>query len=147
MHKAITCLLTLALVALTPAHAATVKAGAKCSKAGSSATVSGKKFTCIKTGSKLIWNKGVAIKPASDIKIGMCPPKAAADKNPGLTQLRANALLTMSEADAEDCAMKIGWGFRVGQRDEELFMLTKDYRLDRVTVTMMKGVVTKVDIG
>lgn len=147
MHKVITCLLTLALVALTPAHAATVKAGAKCSKAGSSATVSGKNFTCIKSGTKLIWNKGVAIKPASDIKVGICPPKAAADKNLGLTQLRANALLTMSEADVEDYSMRIGWGFRVGQRDEELFMLTKDYLLDRVTVTVMKGVVTKVDIG
>ncbi len=44
--------------------AAAVKAGSKCTKVGATSTVGGKKFTCIKSGSKLIWNKGVAIKPA-----------------------------------------------------------------------------------
>jgi len=44
-----------------PVHAATPKAGAKCTKAGTTATASGKKFTCIKSGTKLVWNKGVAI--------------------------------------------------------------------------------------
>lgn len=40
---------------------AAVKAGATCSKAGAIATLGGKKFTCIKSGKKLIWNRGVAI--------------------------------------------------------------------------------------
>jgi hypothetical protein len=40
---------------------AAVKAGAKCTKAGATATAAGKKFTCIKSGKKLVWNKGVAI--------------------------------------------------------------------------------------
>jgi M6 family metalloprotease-like protein len=44
---------------------AAVKAGAKCTKAGSTTTASGKKFTCIKSGTKLVWNKGVAIKAAA----------------------------------------------------------------------------------
>jgi hypothetical protein len=43
---------------------AAVKAGAKCTKAGATATASGKKFTCVKSGKKLVWNKGVAIKAA-----------------------------------------------------------------------------------
>ena len=47
-----------------PVHAATPKAGAKCTKAGTTATASGKKFTCVKSGTKLVWNKGVAIKAA-----------------------------------------------------------------------------------
>jgi len=54
---AIAVLLTLA----GPVEAATPKAGAKCTKAGATATASGKKFTCIKSGTKLVWNKGVAI--------------------------------------------------------------------------------------
>ena len=37
------------------------KAGATCSKAGKTATYKGKKFTCVKSGKKLVWNKGVAI--------------------------------------------------------------------------------------
>ena len=43
---------------------AAVKAGAKCTKVGTTATVAGKKFTCIKSGNKLVWNKGVTIKAA-----------------------------------------------------------------------------------
>ena len=44
-----------------PANAATL-AGTTCSKAGSTKTVSGKKYTCIKSGKKLIWDKGVTVK-------------------------------------------------------------------------------------
>ena len=57
---AIAVLLTLA----GPVQAATPKAGAKCTKVGSTATASGKKFTCVKSGTKLVWNKGVAVKAA-----------------------------------------------------------------------------------
>ena len=46
---------------------AAVKAGAKCTKVGASATASGKKFTCIKSGKKLVWNKGVAVKKPSPV--------------------------------------------------------------------------------
>ncbi len=53
---AITALVTSTLA--VSAHAA-VKAGAPCQKSGSTATYSGKKFTCVKAGKKLVWNKGV----------------------------------------------------------------------------------------
>ena len=43
---------------LIPATAA-VKAGAKCTKAGTKSVVGNKTFTCVKSGKKLIWNKGV----------------------------------------------------------------------------------------
>jgi hypothetical protein len=59
---AVAILLLLALA--TPVQAATVKAGSKCTKAGATATASGKKFLCIKSGKKLVWNKGVAVKAA-----------------------------------------------------------------------------------
>jgi hypothetical protein len=44
---------------------AAVKAGAKCTKAGATSTTGGKKYTCVKSGSKLVWNKGVAVKAAA----------------------------------------------------------------------------------
>ena len=53
----------LALV-VAPSASAAVKEGAACKKAGQSSTVSGRKFTCVKKGSKLVWNKGVVIKSA-----------------------------------------------------------------------------------
>ena len=54
--------LSLSLIA-APSFAA-VKAGAKCTKAGAFAIAGGKKFTCIKSGNKLVWNRGVAVKAA-----------------------------------------------------------------------------------
>lgn len=146
MRKFIVLLLTVSLFSIAPAQAA-VSAGAKCKKVGAITTVSGKKFTCIKAGAKLIWNKGVTIKKPAVIKAGTCPLMSAADKDPGITQARANALNTMSEADAESCAMDLGWVYRLGQRDDEFFPGTFDYRTDRVTATVVKGVVTKVIVG
>ena len=55
----ITCLFALNLF-LIPANSA-VKYGEKCGKAGQTAIASGKKFTCTKSGKKLIWNKGVVV--------------------------------------------------------------------------------------
>ena len=56
----------LVISGFTSANAAPqAKSGAKCSKAGLTQTVANKKFTCVKSGSKLIWNKGVVIKSAS----------------------------------------------------------------------------------
>jgi hypothetical protein len=46
---------------MTTSTAAT-KAGTPCSKVGNISIASGKKFTCIKVGKKLIWNNGVAQK-------------------------------------------------------------------------------------
>lgn len=40
---------------------ATVKAGSKCSKAGIKSVIGNKTFTCIKSGKRLIWNKGLVI--------------------------------------------------------------------------------------
>jgi hypothetical protein len=55
----------LVLTLAGPVQAATPKAGAKCTKAGATATAAGKKFTCVKSGNKLVWNKGVTVKAAA----------------------------------------------------------------------------------
>ncbi len=56
--------LTLSLVT-SQVSVAAVKPGTKCSKAGATSTSNGKKYTCIKSGKKLVWNKGVTVaKPA-----------------------------------------------------------------------------------
>jgi hypothetical protein len=146
MRKLMVLLLAISLLGIAPAHA-TVKAGGKCSKHKVTTTVKGMKYTCIKSGNKLVWSKGVPVKKATGLKQGVCPPKAAADKDPGITQVRANTLLGMTEMAAEECAMVLDWTYRLGQRDEEMFAGTFDYRTDRVTVTVMKGLVTQVNVG
>ncbi len=147
MRKVLAVLVAVSLLGIAPADAAVVKAGAKCSKHKVTTTVKGMKYTCIKSGNKLVWSKGVPVKKAADSMQGICPPISAADKDPGVTQSRANTLIGMSEGQAEECAMNLDWGFRVGQRDTEMFALTRDYRIDRVTVTVKQGFITKVDVG
>lgn len=41
--------------------AAPAKPGALCAKLGATQTTSGKKYTCVKSGKKLVWNKGVVV--------------------------------------------------------------------------------------
>ena len=55
-------------IVVAPGASASVKAGAACKKAGQTSTASGKKFTCVKKGAKLVWNKGVAVKSAPSDK-------------------------------------------------------------------------------
>ena len=137
------------------ASAATAKAGATCTKLKATSIVKGKKFTCIKSGKKLVWDKGVTVKalvtkpsptPINSSTLISCPKLDSADQS-GISQVRANALNGMSESEAEECAASLNWGYRVGQRDSEMFATTRDYRVDRVTVTVMLGVVTRVDVG
>ena len=52
---------------LIPANAA-VKAGAKCTKVGSTSIVGNKTFTCVKYGQFSAWNKGVLTKKSSSSK-------------------------------------------------------------------------------
>jgi len=73
------------LLAITPlllssqistSHAA-AKAGAKCTKVGITKVVKDKSYTCVKSGKKLVWNKGVVIKTptsttALDTSKGFC---------------------------------------------------------------------------
>jgi hypothetical protein len=65
-------LLSLLLSLVTPSYSfGAVKAGSVCKKLNSTTTVSGYKYTCIKSGKKLVWSKGLKVKavnPALDSK-------------------------------------------------------------------------------
>ena len=84
-----------------PAFAA-IKAGSKCTTKGQITTSQGKKFTCIKSGKTLIWNKGVAIvKPT---------PKPTASPTPtpsGPVDIYGNP--TSPEALVIDKLVDIAW--------------------------------------
>ena len=49
------------LTLVTGVANAAVKSGATCSKLGATSISSGKKYTCVKSGKKLVWNKGVIV--------------------------------------------------------------------------------------
>jgi hypothetical protein len=55
----------LVLATITPVASAGVKPGTKCTKQGQTSTTAGIKYTCVKSGNKLVWNKGVTVKAAA----------------------------------------------------------------------------------
>ena len=55
----------------------------------------------------------------------------------------AATLVGMSKSAASECAAKLNWQFRIGAEDDQQFALTKDYRLDRVTVTIKNNLITQ----
>ena len=57
--------MTLLASTFTAAIAKNPKSGASCTKLGITKDYKAKKYTCIKSGKKLVWNKGVAIKTAA----------------------------------------------------------------------------------
>lgn len=62
MKKGVLGLLLLFTFSYLPSLAAApIKPGSMCSKQGITKTYKGKKYTCIKTGKRLIWNKGVVV--------------------------------------------------------------------------------------
>jgi hypothetical protein len=74
-------------------------------------------------------------------------PSNPVTDEPNITQEAADTLLKMSERAATQMAVSNGWEVRVGQRDDEMFMLTKDWIATRVTLTIVADAVTQVDVG
>jgi len=70
---------TLTLGLLQPIATAAPKPGTACKKAGQTSTSAGIKYTCVKSGKKLVWNKGVAIKAAIKPELNPVLPVEARD--------------------------------------------------------------------
>jgi hypothetical protein len=101
MRKAaIAALLITSLLVPVSAQAATAKAGAKCTKLKTTQIVGSKKFTCIKSGSKLVWDKGVAVPKATKPKAPVVVVKKAQTiEFPPIENVTlANKALTLSKA-------------------------------------------------
>jgi len=76
---------------------------------------------------------------------GKCPITVKSEEM--ISEARASQLISMSELGAEICAAANSWLYRIGERDGEGFILTKDYRTNRVTVSIESGFITKVSVG
>ncbi len=82
MKKLLAVLVTAALF-LVPINAiAAVKAGDACKKVGTTATANGKKFTCVKSGKKLVWNKGIAIPKPKPVELPVPTPAPSVSVTP-----------------------------------------------------------------
>lgn len=65
------------IISPVQSFAASPKAGAACTTAGSTAISANKKFTCVKSGKKLIWDKGTTIAQAAPAAAPSAVPSAS----------------------------------------------------------------------
>ena len=78
-------------------------------------------------------------------KVGDCP--APLKDGEAIPQSSATQLIGLKKRSAEVCAELSGWIYRVGEEDGEQFALTRDYRINRITVTIESGIITEVLVG
>ena len=76
---------------------------------------------------------------------GTCPVRVSNEIE--ITDARAKQLVGMSERGATACAAVNAWLVRVADRDGEPQPLTKDYRRNRVNLTVVDDRVTDVYVG
>ena len=92
----------------------------------------------VSTGSKETF--GVVYEPAT------CPTVEQMSL-PVITNAQAATLVGMKKVDAISCISLMQGVHRIAQEDGQDFALTRDYRVDRVDLTIKKGIVTKTTVG
>jgi hypothetical protein len=98
------------LTPLTPAtSAAPPKTGAPCAKVNLTQSYKGKSFTCTKSGKKLIWGKGVQIRPAASAPTLSPTPMPTQSAPPSPTPKPSPTQKTISERwnDVDKTALNI----------------------------------------
>ena len=98
----------------------------------------GKASITVSTGSKEIF--GQVYQPAT------CPSVERL-AIPAITNAQAATLVGMKKEDAITCISAMQGVHRIAQEDGQDFALTRDYRIDRVDLSISKGFVTKVSVG
>ena len=73
---------------------AAAKAGSACTKAGSKSVSGGKSYTCVKSGKKLVWDKGVLIPVAQPA------PSASATSSPSPSPSAKPVVVQIAEGDS-----------------------------------------------
>ena len=86
-------LFALAVSSLPALSANPPKAGATCAKENRTRTYSGKNYTCIKSGKKLVWSKGISVRSSS--------PTPSPTSNVSTTYVEASRV-----AEVEECRLK-----------------------------------------
>lgn len=101
------------LITMPSAHSA-VKAGDSCKKVGVTSTANGKKYTCIKSGKKLVWNKGVTVVIAT-------APKTIAEALANYSQVPSWAFKKSAETISKSPSKKLLFTFLVGPNTNPIY--------------------------
>lgn len=96
------------------------------------------------TDGRLAFQSDVVITTVTvPIRGGDVPPQPAQP----LDENTAQQLLGLPESEATKVAMENGWIVRIAARNGEFFMLTEDYRDNRVNLSVKNGKVIAITIG
>jgi hypothetical protein len=93
----------------------------------------------VAVGSKEIF--GEVLSPAT------CPNWKIVGSLPVIQPAYAQALIGMKKTASQDCAASLGWQYRIGQEDDQIFAVTQDFRSDRITVVINNGVIKQALVG
>ena len=110
---------TLTLGLLHPIATAAPKPGTACKKVGQTSTSAGIKYTCIKSGKKLVWTKGVEVKKATPSPTPTTEPSAQS-KNLLATDSRitpTSALTPIASCKTGDMTPDYAWGGKILNRN------------------------------
>jgi hypothetical protein len=125
---------------------AAVKAGSACSKAGIKSVSAGKTYTCVKSGKKLVWDKGVLIPVAKPAPNASATPSADATPSPtsspaAVIQIdlpkEGSLCSTVGEKIMNgDRGMKCSWGGHANTTEEAALRLTwRNYTITRISTS------------
>jgi len=97
--KRILIALVVTLLTLTnlPSSFAVAKAGAKCTKAGATEVSKGMKYTCVKSGSKLVWNKGTKVSTSIKESVNQLNAKRKASSYLSISAFSRSGLIKQLE--------------------------------------------------
>ena len=107
--------LLISLVAALPLNAATPTPGSSCKKVGLTTTASGKKYTCIKSGKKLIWDKGALLpKIIPTVSVPAVETKPKPEPSPTTTTVNLENSNCLAQGDQKTDSFGIQYERRDG---------------------------------
>lgn len=112
LRIALICLTLIASSLATTVAANPPKAGSICTKVGITKNYMGKKFTCVKIGKKLVWNKGVAIKTVAPVPIESPSPSPAPTSTQAQTTVEPSPSKSSNPVDFVNVKSHITYGLK-----------------------------------
>ena len=144
-------LISLVIASLTvisvPSSFASAKAGAKCTKVGATEVVKSLKFTCIKSGSKLTWNKGTKVSTSIKESVNQFNAKRKAASYLAISPFSRSGLIEQleyegfnnSDATYGVDAQKADWNAQAVKSAKNYLKLTAFSRSDLIEQLMYEG--------
>lgn len=137
---------SLALIS-TPSSFAVAKAGAKCTKVGATEVVKSLKFTCIKSGSKLTWNKGTKVSTSIKESVNQFNAKRKASSYLSISPFSRSGLIEQleyegfnnSDATYGVDAQKADWNAQAVKAAKNYLKLTAFSRSDLIDQLKYEG--------